>query len=243
MQMGKSRVLQLSPTDGEIQYDSSNQILDTLSSKVKTYQINGINTNDIIVVTLTDRVDSQRLLRQFCDNGGEQGDYLLESMAALLGKHQDETPATYIIQFSSSSSIAGNIKKNINDINWKWITLFIFLATLIIAVSYLSFNGNISLFEDNQADTVMIENVDTARTLAPAIDTIEEIKINDENVLHDTVTKRINVQKEEPQKENKVESEIDNSTSLEPSSVNEANKSVEPTEPLPDPVPIATQEE
>ena len=62
LQMGKSRVVHVSPATDDIEYDSSSHILDSYSSKARTQLINRININDAILLTLTDRVDTRQLL-------------------------------------------------------------------------------------------------------------------------------------------------------------------------------------
>lgn len=177
MQIGKSRVMHISKLSGEIEYDSSNHIPDTLSSKAKTELITKIYTGDVVLLTLSDRVDSQRLLQLLSDESIDEM-AMPARLKALLGKHRDCAPASFALKFSGSAGFGVNFKNFISDINWKWILTFIALAAVICAVAFMSFNSNLSSIIGATPDdkpAVSHDTLDTLKQPEPAIQDIQDL--------------------------------------------------------------------
>ena len=175
LQMGKSRIVHISTATGDIEYDSSNHILDSYSSKAKTQLINRINRDDVIILTLADRVDTQRLLNIVCNTVFDDDNSLLNELLGLLGKHREQPPATYYLKFIGAGGAVARINNIVKDINWKWITVFLLLAALIVGLSLLSLNGNMLRFttDDQKAETLV--DSDSINAPVPAIQDISDI--------------------------------------------------------------------
>ena len=167
VQMGKSRVLHVAVSENEIAYDSRNHILDTYSSKARIQLINNIKSGDLVLITLSDMVDTQSLLRMTEDMTPENQQLSQTDLVKLLSQHKQVAPASYLMQFTGSSGMAGAIADRIKDINWKWIALYILLAAVIAAVALLSLNGGISWpqWGGNQEEVIELQPADT--TAAP----------------------------------------------------------------------------
>ena len=170
-QMGRSRVLHISGLNHEIAYDSRDQIQD-YNTKARAELLKDINTGDVIIITLADRVDGHKLCQVVADHGlSEQLD---DGLHKALSVNRDEAPASYIIQMQE---VKGGALAGLSDINWKWITLYAFLAALIAGVAWLSLTGSLKmpqLFENQPdtkvtADTVPTDTM-TRDTLTPALE-------------------------------------------------------------------------
>lgn len=177
MQIGKSRVMHISKLSGEIEYDSSNHIPHTLSSKAKTQLHSRLYTGDVVLLTLTDRVDSQRLLNLLSDEACDETQ-LSTRLKSLLEKHRDEAPATFALKFSGSRGLGAGLKDMITDINLKWISIFIVLAALIGLLAWLTFNSDIpSFFTDKSAESniILADTIDTLQAPTPAVQDIQNL--------------------------------------------------------------------
>lgn len=232
MQMGKSRIVRISPSTGDIEYDSSNHILNNISSKAKTQLHSRIFTGDIIFITLTDRVDTQQLLSMSLNVDPDNNGAFMNELTALLSKHRDVSPATYVLRFAGSGNIAAGISNLIKDINWKWIVIFLCFAAIITAVSILSLNYNL-LKSDNSAGTQIIPtDSDTIKAPAPAITDIPIIEEDNTGTVNqpDTTIKRQETQRSETHEE-KHEATEPTTTKKQPQTAPVVN--VEPPEPEP----------
>ncbi|MBR5728061.1 MAG: hypothetical protein IKX39_05365 [Muribaculaceae bacterium] len=170
-QMGRSRVLHISGANHEITYDSRNQIQD-YSTKSRAEVIKDINDGDVIIITLSDRVDGHKLTQTVADYAGS--DEFEPQINKALAVNRDSAPASYIITMRNTK---GNMLAPLADVNWKWVLLYLLLAALIAGVAMLSLNGGLKLpklFEDKPAAEASVDSVaqdTTARdSLIPALD-------------------------------------------------------------------------
>lgn len=243
LQMGKSRIVHLSPTTGDIEYDSSNHILDSYNSKAKTQLINRISGNDVIILTLADRVDTQRLLSMVCNASYDDDNSLLNGLSLLIGKHREQPPATYYLRFLGAGSAVGKISNFIKDINWKWIIIFLVLAAIIAGVAMFSLNGNRLHFYTEEQQIEIPTDSDSINVLEPAIQDISEIdeitdasikKNSDSLKLQQDITKNESVKKEIDESHEPV---VKNETETDP--INSIEQTQEdPTAPQVSPTPI-----
>jgi hypothetical protein len=171
-QMGRSRVLHISGMNHEIAYDSRNQIQD-YSTKSRAEVIKDINDGDVIIITLSDRVDGHKLTQTVTDYVGTED--FEQQMNKALAVNLDTAPASYVITMQHAK---GGMFHHLSDINWKWILLYLLLAALIAGVAMLSLNGGLKLpklFDDDKpAAEATIDSVATDTTardsLIPAMD-------------------------------------------------------------------------
>lgn len=171
-QMGRSRVLHISGMNHEIAYDSRNQIQD-YSTKSRAEVIKDINDGDVIIITLSDRVDGHKLTQTVTDYVGTED--FEQQMNKALAVNLDTAPASYVITMQHAK---GGMLHHLSDVNWKWILLYLLLAALIAGVAMLSLNGGLKLpklFDDDKpAAEATIDSVATDTTardsLIPAMD-------------------------------------------------------------------------
>ena len=171
-QMGRSRVLHISGMNHEIAYDSRNQIQD-YSTKSRAEVIKDINDGDVIIITLSDRVDGHKLTQTVTDYVGTED--FEQQMNKALAVNLDTAPASYVITMQHAK---GGMFHHLSDVNWEWILLYLLLAALIAGVAMLSLNGGLKLpklFDDDKpAAEATIDSVATDTTardsLIPAMD-------------------------------------------------------------------------
>lgn len=169
-QMGRSRVIHISGMNHEITYDSRNQIQD-YSTKSRAEIIKDINDGDVIIITLSDRVDGHKLAQTVTDYAGTED--FEHQINKALAVNLDTAPASYVITMQHTK---GGMFNQLSDVNWKWILLYLLLAALIAGVAMLSLNGELKLpklFDEKSATEASIDSVasdTTARdTLIPAM--------------------------------------------------------------------------
>ena len=241
MQLGKSRVLHVSTNNNEIAYDSRNHILDTYSSKARIQQISDIKGGDIILITLSDMVDTQALL-QMSASGDFDNEQFQSSLITMLSKHRTEAPASYILQFKGTAGIVSNMTNRIKDVNWKWMLLYLLLAGIIGVVALLSLNGKISLpsFVKNEKP-IELQPVDTiSPTDTINLDTLfepeavrnPEITDNEKNTVRNEESSEVKPENEAP-----VEKKNEEPATSEP----QPQPQPEPTEPTIEPTPQVTE--
>ena len=170
-QMGRSRVLHISGANHEIAYDSRNQIQD-YSTKSRAEVIKDINDGDVIIITLSDRVDGHKLTQTVADYAGSEE--FEQQINKALAVNLDTAPASYVITMQHTK---GGVLKPLSDVNWKWVLLYLLLAAAIAGLAMLSLNGGLKLpklFEDKPAAEVSVDSVaqdTTARdSLIPALE-------------------------------------------------------------------------
>lgn len=171
-QMGRSRVLHISGENHEIAYDSRNQIQD-YSTKSRAEVLKDINDGDVIIITLSDRVDGHKLTQTVADYS--QSEDFNEQIDRALAVNLDTAPASYVITMQHAK---GGMPSALADVNWKWVLLYLLLAAAIAGVAMLSLNGGLKLpklFEDKPAaevtaDSVATEDTTGRDTLIPALD-------------------------------------------------------------------------
>ena len=170
-QMGRSRVLHISGANHEITYDSRNQIQD-YSTKSRAELIKDINDGDVIIITLSDRVDGHKLTQTVADYAGS--DEFEPQINKALAVNRDSAPASYIITMRNTK---GSMLAPLADVNWKWVLLYLLLAAAIAGVAMLSLNGGLKLpklFENEPTTETSVDSVaqdTTARdSLIPALD-------------------------------------------------------------------------
>lgn len=170
-QMGRSRVLHISGANHEIAYDSRNQIQD-YSTKSRAEVIKDISDGDVIIITLSDRVDGHKLTQTVADYAGSEE--FEQQINKALAVNLDTAPASYVITMQHTK---GGVLKPLSDVNWKWVLLYLLLAAAIAGLAMLSLNGGLKLpklFEDKPAAEVSVDSVaqdTTARdSLIPALD-------------------------------------------------------------------------
>ena len=232
-QMGRSRVLHISGANHEIAYDSRNQIQD-YSTKSRAEVIKDINDGDVIIITLSDRVDGHKLTQTVADYAGSEE--FEQQINKALAVNLDTAPASYVITMQHTK---GGVLKPLSDVNWKWILLYLLLAAAIAGLAMLSLNGGLKLpklFEDKPAAEVSVDSVaqdTTARdSLIPALEVPAAAPESVEKPKKDTV--RVEKPKpEEPKVEEPTTPSLHESVPVEPELKVDAPEA--PTTPPPTP--------
>ena len=232
-QMGRSRVLHISGANHEIAYDSRNQIQD-YSTKSRAEVIKDINDGDVIIITLSDRVDGHKLTQTVADYAGSEE--FEQQINKALAVNLDTAPASYVITMQHTK---GGVLKPLSDVNWKWILLYLLLAAAIAGLAMLSLNGGLKLpklFEDKPAAEVNVDSVaqdTTARdSLIPALEVPAAAPESVEKPKKDTV--RVEKSKpEEPKVEEPTTPSLHESVPVEPELKVDAPEA--PTTPPPTP--------
>ncbi len=235
-QMGKSRVMHVN-ADGEVEYDSRNQIMDTYNSKARIQVLTNLKAGDHLVVSLADRIDAQTLAEIF--SNAENDDYQRkDALTALLSKNRQQAPATFLLTMAGGGGMANAIGQRIKDVNWKWMLIYVLLLAAIAALAWASLTGQLrmpSFSSSAPADTV------PAAVEAPQTDTMappaDAVSIPEESVIEtDQPSQKEPSAPERTEKTEKVEKP-------------EPTKNVEPpvAEPEPEPVrqpdPVVVPEE
>lgn len=232
-QMGRSRVLHISGENHEIAYDSRNQIQD-YSTKSRAEVIKDISDGDVIIITLSDRVDGHKLTQTVADYAGSEE--FEQQINKALAVNLDTAPASYVITMQHTK---GGVLKPLSDVNWKWVLLYLLLAAAIAGLAMLSLNGGLKLpklFEDKPAAEVSVDSVaqdTTARdSLIPALDVPPAAPESVEKPKKDTV--RVEKPKpEEPKVEEPTTPSLHESVPVEPELKVDAPEA--PTTPPPTP--------
>lgn len=241
LQLGKSRVLHVSTNANEIAYDSRNHILDTYSSKARIQQISDIQSDDILLITLSDMVDTQALLQMSAD-ADFNNEQFQSSLTTMLSKHRTEAPASYILQFKGSAGMVSNMTNRIKDVNWKWMILYLLLAGIIGLVALLSLNGKISMpsFGNNEkpielqpVDTISpTDTINHDALIEPEIAKNPETADAEKNAVREEESPEVKSEKETPaEKKNEEPATTEPKTQAQP----------EPTEPTVEPTPQVTE--
>lgn len=232
-QMGRSRVLHISGENHEIAYDSRNQIQD-YSTKSRAEVIKDISDGDVIIITLSDRVDGHKLTQTVADYAGSEE--FEQQINKALAVNLDTAPASYVITMQHTK---GGVLKPLSDVNWKWVLLYLLLAAAIAGLAMLSLNGGLKLpmlFEDKPAAEVSLDSVaqdTTARdSLIPALEVPAAAPESVEKPKKDTV--RVEKPKpEEPKVEEPTTPSLHESVPVEPELKVDAPEA--PTTPPPTP--------
>ena len=232
-QMGRSRVLHISGANHEIAYDSRNQIQD-YSTKSRAEVIKDISDGDVIIITLSDRVDGHKLTQTVADYAGSEE--FEQQINKALAVNLDTAPASYVITMQHTK---GGVLKPLSDVNWKWVLLYLLLAAAIAGLAMLSLNGGLKLpklFEDKPTAEVSVDSVaqdTTARdSLIPALDVPPAAPESVEKPKKDTV--RVEKPKpEDPKVEEPITPSLHESVPVEPELKVDAPEA--PTTPTPTP--------
>ena len=231
-QMGRSRVLQISRANHEIAYDSRNQIQD-YSTKSRAEVIKDINDADVIIITLSDRVDGHKLTQTVADYAGSEE--FEQQINKALAVNLETAPASFVITLQHAK---GGMLKPLSDVNWKWILLYLLLAAAIAGLAMLSLNGGLKLpklFEDKPAEVsvdTVAQDTTVRDSLIPALDVPAAEPELVEKPKKDTV--RVEKPKpEEPKIEEAPSPSLHESVPVEPEL--KVDAPVEPTTPPPAP--------
>lgn len=170
-QMGRSRVLHIAGANHEIAYDSRNQVQD-YNAKSRAEVLRDINDGDVIIITLSDRVDGHKLTQTVADYS--QSEEFGTQIEKALSVNLDAAPASYVI---TMRQVKGGSLRPLADVNWKWVLIYGLLAAAIAGLAMLSLTGNLKLPKlgsDEPATEVTTDSIDAdtaARdSLVPALE-------------------------------------------------------------------------